>query len=110
MDEMDALSPYAGLSPPLSPRMEAAPAFSDIDPAQSFVLPTLDFSSSFGASTLSSLSDDDVSEADYDYFSDSLSDVSAGSWVGLEPPTATRPLFSSTFGGRMEEGPMESMF
>ena len=98
--------------------MEAAPAFGDIgvniDPAQSFVLPTLDFSSSFGASTLSTLSDDGVSEIDYDYFSDSGSDVlsegSASSWIGLEPPT--RPLFSSSFGAmtRMEEGPMESMF
>ncbi|VDB96581.1 unnamed protein product [Peniophora sp. CBMAI 1063] len=115
LEEMDSLSPFGGLSPPMSPRMEAAPVFGDfgvnIDPAQSFVLPTLDFSSSFGASTLSSLSDDGASEADYDYFSDSGSEGSAGSWVGLEPPT--RPLFSSSFGQRTrmeDEGPMESMF
>ncbi|KZV70759.1 hypothetical protein PENSPDRAFT_752284 [Peniophora sp. CONT] len=115
MEDMDALTPYEGLSPPLSPRMEATPTFSDfgvdIDPAQSFVLPTLDFSSSFGASTLSSLSDDGMSEVDYDYFSDSGSVGSAASWVGLESPA--RPLFSSSFGSRTrmeDEGPMESMF
>ncbi|KAI0312960.1 hypothetical protein OF83DRAFT_1286538 [Amylostereum chailletii] len=87
----------------------------DIDPSQSFVLPTLDFSSSFHAHT----STDHVpssSASEWDAFSDSgsLSDGS-GSWI--EPPdvliasrTSSWFGFSSSFTERMKDGPREELF
>ncbi|KAA1477117.1 hypothetical protein DENSPDRAFT_571300 [Dentipellis sp. KUC8613] len=101
-----------------------------IDPAQSFVLPTLDFSASFPASPPASISLSDfpsgastpISDIDMyshtEAWSEGISDGS-GSWV--EPPSvsaARMPLspsasawmgFSSSFTERME-GPREVMF
>ena len=97
---------------------------SPIDPAYSFVLPTLDFSAASSIEQLSSGVASNVSQSDLDVFSDlgyaSDGDSSGSpdfrSWV--EPPDALHSRtqswaglsFSSTFSQRLEEGPREEMF
>ncbi|KAI0029337.1 hypothetical protein K488DRAFT_88840 [Vararia minispora EC-137] len=135
LDRVD--SPLPGSRPlsPLSPlrtspvsfpstALDMPPALADfgvsIDPAQSFVLPTLDFSSTFEASSGYAM-DMGSSESEFDYFSDhdSLSSSGSGSATWIEPPSVTvaneLPAgswlgFSSAFATRMENGPMEEMF
>ncbi|KAI0293409.1 hypothetical protein BC826DRAFT_1015357 [Russula brevipes] len=105
---------------------------SPIDPAYSFVLPTLDFSASspIGHATTPAADDTPLSASDlasngapsdfFDTFSDPgyVSDgSSSGGWV--EPPDALYASrtpswaglsFSSAFSQRLEEGPQEEMF
>jgi len=97
---------------------------SPVDPAYSFVLPTLDFSATSSIEQLASGVASDVSQSDLDVFSDlgyaSDGDSSGGpdfrSWI--EPPDALHShtpswaglSFSSTFSQRLEEGPREEMF
>ena len=97
---------------------------SPVDPAYSFVLPTLDFSATSSIEQLPSGVASNVSQSDLDAFSDlgyaSDEDSSGGSdfssWI--EPPDALHQRtpswaglsFSSTFSQRLEEGPQEEMF
>jgi hypothetical protein len=97
---------------------------SPVDPAYSFVLPTLDFSAASSIERLPPGVASDVSQSDLDVFSDlgyaSDGDSSGGgsdlrSWI--EPPDALHRTpswaslsFSSTFSQRLEEGPQEEMF
>ena len=97
---------------------------SPVDPAYSFVLPTLDFSAASSIEQLASGVASNVSQSDLDVFSDlgyaSDGDSSGGSdlrsWI--EPPDALHSRtpswaglsFSSTFSQRLEEGPREEMF
>ena len=98
---------------------------SPVDPAYSFVLPTLDFSAASSIEQLPSGVASNVSQSDLDVFSDlgyaaSDGDSSGGSdlrsWI--EPPDALHSRipswaglsFSSTFSQRLEEGPREEMF
>jgi len=102
------------------------------DPAQSFVLPTLDFSSSFPialplsdapsmiGSFSSHLSSPSPSNTELDALSDdeSFNDGTDG-WVDTSSPSSELSVhastmswlgFSSSFSERMEEGPREAMF
>jgi len=102
------------------------------DPAQSFVLPTLDFSSSFPIASpfsdvprmidsfSSQLSSSSLSNTELDALSDdgSFSDGTDG-WVDSSSPSPESSVhastmswlgFSSSFSERMEEGPREAMF
>ena len=97
---------------------------SPVDPAYSFVLPTLDFSAASSIKQLPSGVASDVSQSDLDVFSDlgyaTDGDSSGGpdfrSWI--EPRDALHShtqgwaglSFSSTFSQRLEDGPREEMF
>ncbi|KAI0047060.1 hypothetical protein FA95DRAFT_1559488 [Auriscalpium vulgare] len=95
----------------------------DIDPAQSFVLPTLDFSAAFVQSPMVSRS------ASWESFSDMTSEPSDGGvevdmftgrpasvtsaserWTEVSSSAGTWLGFSSAFEQRMEEGPREVVF
>ncbi|KAL1703874.1 hypothetical protein EV121DRAFT_207072 [Schizophyllum commune] len=105
--DSDVLEPDLDLSSP-----------STIDPSQSFVLPTLDFSSSFAATAHSAAASvSDLSSALSDVGSDSLSDSvgyaavsSTSSPVFIDPPSENGwYTFSSDFGQRSGMLPVEEM-
>jgi len=116
-DEEDSLSDtssvFSGISgegpAPLS-RSHSGNVVGIMDPAQSFVLPTLDFSSSFlGSSSSPALSRTpssdllnlEVSELDFDNFSDSAESDFSGTGSFIEPPSTNGWFgFSSDFAMR----------
>lgn len=95
----DTSSILSGISGEYEDQMERPPQFEE--PTGSFILPTLDFSSSF--STSRAASDFDMfSDVDSDIDTESISDVSAG--VRVDPPTTNGwYLFSSDFSRRAND-------
>ncbi|KAI0003372.1 hypothetical protein BJV74DRAFT_881808 [Russula compacta] len=133
-----SMSEVSSAMAPDDPGLAELDLSSPIEPAYSFVLPTLDFSASVavspptdfapGAGTDVPFSDmaSNVSPSDFDMFSD-FGYVSDGSSAGgdlnardwIEPPDALHSprtaswvglSFSSAFSQRLEEGPREDMF
>ncbi|KAK7057800.1 hypothetical protein R3P38DRAFT_2843095 [Favolaschia claudopus] len=104
-DEEDAFSETSSILSGIAgdePRVETPPVA--MDPAQSFVLPTLDFSSTFLEASAHSRSPTPASESDIDVFSYTHSNGSAESdlWSDHEPVFVDPPSENGWFESRME--------